>query len=266
MKKLLVFFLLFSITVSAQQKLKWPHHKKAVIVLTYDDALQSQLDVAVPQLEAAHLTGTFFLTGDANDTSIMPRWRELSKKGFELANHTVHHPCSANEDTRTHSGNYTVKDIITEIADMNHILFTIDGKTKRTFAYPCTETTVGNGKDYVDSLSKSGLIKYARIGGDTTSGVLIDFAHINPLLVPCYGLLDNTPGSQLIAFVKRVERNGGMGIIMMHGIGGDYIITPTEAHQQLVDYLKKNKKTIWVATFQQAMDYAMAHAHDNEGK
>lgn len=258
MKKLFLFLLLINAAAGAQQKIKWPHHKKAVIVLTYDDALRSQLDVAAPQLEAAHLTATFFLTGDI-DAQSAPRWAALSKKGFELANHTVTHPCSVNEDTPVHSTNYSVKDIIAEIDSMNRILFSIDGKTKRTFAYPCAETTVGNGKDYVDSLKKSGLIKYARIGGDTDSAVITDFANLDPFRVPSYGLEANTPGDKLIAFVKLIESKGGMGVIMFHGIGGDYITTQAAAHQQLIDYLKSNK-AIWVATFQQAMDYAMAHA------
>src|SRR5580700_8091860 len=51
--------------VSAQPKpMEWPHHKKATIVLTYDDALLSQLDTAVPQLKNAGFKATFFLTSD----------------------------------------------------------------------------------------------------------------------------------------------------------------------------------------------------------
>jgi peptidoglycan/xylan/chitin deacetylase (PgdA/CDA1 family) len=254
MRKILVFILLLNFSVQAQQKMQWPHHKKAVIVLTYDDALESQLDNAIPQLDAAHLKATFFLTGDINALTI-PRWRKVAKKGYELGNHTIFHPCLSTDDNPVASDHYTIHDILNEIEDMNHFLFAVDGKYNTTYAYPCTETTVG-GKDYVDSLKKSGLIRYARIGGDTDA-VITDFKHLNPLLVPSYGLEDNTTGEQLIAFVKKVEQRGGMGIFMFHGIGGDYITTPTESHQQLLTYLKKHKKEIWVATFQQAMDYVM---------
>jgi peptidoglycan-N-acetylglucosamine deacetylase len=61
----------------------------------------------------------------------------------------------------------------------------------------------------------------------------------------------------LIGFVRRVEETGGMGVIMFHGIGGDYITTSAAVHQELLDYLKKNSTTIWVPTFQQAMDYVV---------
>jgi len=253
MKKLLTILLLFSLTAHAQPKIKWPGNKKAVIVLTYDDALLSQLNTAVPQLEAANLKATFFLTSDITAQTI-PRWRMLSAKGFELGNHTIFHPCMAT-DNPVRSNNYTPYQIIREIEVMNRFLFAVDGKTTRTFAYPCTETTVG-GKSYVDTLKYYNLVKYARIGGGSDA-IVTDFKNLNPLLVPSYGLDDNTTGQQLIDYVKRVEQTGGMGVLMFHGIGGEYLTVSTEAHQQLITYLKLHQIDIWVPTFQQAMDYAL---------
>jgi len=252
MKSLVLFLLIFLTLAANAQKITWPNHKKAVIVLTYDDALESQLNNAVPQLEAAHFPATFFLTGDINSQTI-PRWRALSKRGFELGNHTIFHPCLSSDDNPTPSDNYTPYGIIKEIDVMNHLLFAVDGKTSRTFAYPCTETTVG-GKDYVDTLRKYALVKYARVGGDTDA-IVTDFKHLDLLQVPSYGLEDGTSGEKLIAYVKEVVKRGGMGVIMLHGIGGDYITTSSRAHQELITYLKNHRREIWVATFQQAMDY-----------
>lgn len=247
-----IFLLILQTGLQAQQ-LVWPNNKKAVIVLTYDDALLSQLNVAVPQLEAAHLKATFFLTGDINRLTI-DKWRALSKKGFEMGNHTIFHPCLSADDNPVHSENYTPYSIIREIDVMNHFLYAVDGKTLRTYAYPCTETTVG-GKNYVDTLRKYGLVKYARIGGDIYDAVIKDFKHLDPLQIPSYGLEDGTTGDALIAFVKKVQQSGGLGVIMMHGIGSDYITISAAAHQQLITYLKNNRDQIWVPTFMQAMDY-----------
>lgn len=254
MKKLIFSLLIINLAAQAQEKVQWPGHKKAVIVLTYDDALKSQLNIAVPQLKAAHLTATFFLTGDI-DSQTISEWRKLSKKGFELANHTIFHPCLSTDDNPVVSDKYTPYSIIREIEVMNHFLYAVDGKNSRTYAYPCAETTVGT-KDYVDTLRKYDLVKYARVGGDINS-VITDFKHLDPLQVPSFGLEDNTPATQLIAFVKSVQQSGGMGVIMFHGVGGDYITTSSAAHQELLNYLKENKKTLWITTFQKAMDYAM---------
>lgn len=233
----------------------WPQHKKSVIVLTYDDALLSQLNNAIPQLEKAGFKATFFLTSDL-DSSTIPRWRGLAKKGFELGNHTLYHPCSSTEDVTVTSEHYTPYQMIREIEIMNRLLFAIDGKNGRTYAYPCAETTVGDRKDYVDTLRHYRLVKYARVGGDTES-VITDFTHLDPLRIPSLGLEDSTSASTLIAYVKKVQASGGMGIIMFHGIGGDYITTSAAVHQQLIDYLKENGKDIWVTTFREAMDYAL---------
>jgi peptidoglycan/xylan/chitin deacetylase (PgdA/CDA1 family) len=260
MKRLSVLFLLLNFTAYGQQKMVWPDHKKAVIILTYDDALNSQLDIAIPQLDSAKLTGTFFLMGNLNSETI-PKWRTVSNKGYELANHSIYHPCLVlpPKDHPTINDGYTVYSMVREIGVMNSFLFAIDGKTSRSYAYPCTETTI-KGESYVDALRKSGFAKYARIGGDENA-VVTDFKNLDPLLVPSWGMAGNKTGEELIAFVKKAEQCGGMGVFMFHGIGGDYLTTSAAAHRELLDYLKKNKDKIWVATFQQAMDYISQQAN-----
>src|SRR5882757_3883467 len=256
MNKILLLSGLLSYCSVSGQSMEWPHHKKAFIVLTYDDALPSQLNTAIPQLKKAGFKATFFLTSDIDSLTI-PRWRALAKKGFELANHTVLHPCSGSEDNPVSSDVYTPYQMVREVDVMNRFLFAVDGKNSRTFAYPCAETTVG-GKDYVDTLRHYHLVKYARIGGDT-SAVITDFDHLDSLRIPSLGLEDNTPASTLTGFADSVLRHGCMGIIMFHGIGGDYITTSSQVHQELLNYLRENKRLFWVATFQEAMDYVMKH-------
>ena len=254
MKKPFLFLLLvlFGYCVAAQP-MQWPHHKQAAIVLTYDDALLSQLDNAVPQLERAGLKATFFLTSDL-DYRTIPRWREVAKKGFELGNHTLYHPCVSTTDNPVSSAGYTPYQMVREIEVMNWLLYAIDGRMTRTFTYPCTDTTAG-GQSYVDTLRYYKSVKYARLGGDEQTAVITDFAHLDSLRVPSLGLEDSSSADMLIRFVKTVQQRGGLGIIMFHGIGGDYITTAAAVHQQLLDYLVANKRSIWVPTFQEAMDY-----------
>lgn len=253
-KRILPMLCLFFCCRAVAQPIEWPNHRKAAIVLTYDDGLRSQLDVAVPQLRRGGFKATFFLTSDIDSQSI-PRWRAIAKKGFELGNHTLFHPCSDSNDNPVSSTRYTPQQMMREIDAMNRLLFAVDGRNGRTYAYPCAETTVG-GVDYVDSLRRSGVVKYARVGGDTDA-VITDPIHLDPLRVPAFGLDDSTGADMIIAFVKSVEQSGGMGVIMFHGVGGDYITTSSGVHQALLDYLARNRRAIWVATFQEVMDYVM---------
>ena len=60
----IALFLLLNIKAYTQQAPNKIEHKKPIIVLTYDDALTSQLQIAIPQLDSTNLTATFFLDGN----------------------------------------------------------------------------------------------------------------------------------------------------------------------------------------------------------
>jgi peptidoglycan/xylan/chitin deacetylase (PgdA/CDA1 family) len=258
MKKTVLYILLLLSTAAAAQP-----HKKVVIMLTYDDALASQLNVAIPQLDSMGFKATFFLTGYIGQTTI-PKWREVALKGHELANHSLYHPClitTVKANPANNSADYSVYMIIREIAEMNNLLFAVDGKTgPRTYAYPCTEVAVG-GVKYVDSLRNAGLIKYARIGGGNDA-IIADPKKVDPLQVPAWGVHAGVTGDELVAFVKKVQLSGGAGVLMFHGVGGDYITTPAAAHRQLLAYLKQHQDEIEVTTFRQGMDGVAAANHN----
>lgn len=237
--------------------------KKVIIVLTYDDGLASQLDIAIPQLDSLGFKGTFFLTGYVG-TKTIPRWRQVALKGHELANHSLYHPClltTVKGNAANNSANYSVYMMLREIGEMNNLLFAVDGgASPRTYAYPCTEVAVG-GINYVDSLRQSGLVKYARIGGGPDA-VITNFKKLDPLQVPAWGIHAGVTGDELIAFVKKVQQSGGMGVLMFHGVGGDYITTPAAAHKKLLLYLKQHENEIEVTTFRAGMDGVAALNHN----
>jgi peptidoglycan/xylan/chitin deacetylase (PgdA/CDA1 family) len=229
--------------------------KKVIIVLTYDDGLASQLDIAIPQLDSLGFKATFFLTGYVGPKTI-PRWRQVALKGHELANHSLYHPCllsTVKGNAANNSANYSVYMMLREIGEMNNLLFAVDGgASPRTYAYPCTEVAVG-GINYVDSLRQSGLVKYARIGGGSDA-VISDFKKLDPLQVPAWGIHAGVTGD--------VQQSGSMGVLMFHGVGGDYITTPAAAHKQLLLYLKQHENEIEVTTFRAGMDGVAALNHN----
>lgn len=259
MKRFLIVLIVLCIAIAAeaQQNIQWPKNKKGAIVLTYDDALISHLDIAAPQLNKHKLKGTFYLDGGMTEEE-MDRWRVVSAQGHELGNHTLYHPCSEKAlklHPRNTSESHDTYSILEEIAMMNRLLYGIDGKKTRTYAYPCTEVVVG-GVDYADTLRQSKLITYARVGGDKNA-VVRDFQNLDPMKVPSYALLNNQNADALIDFVKKVQQEGGLGVLMFHGVGGDYLTVSAEDHEKLLQYLAAHKDEIWVGTFQEVMDHVV---------
>src|SRR5436305_13494651 len=91
-------FFLSSIAQSANAK----HSKRAIICLTYDDGLETQLSTVIPQLDSVGLKATFFLNSiqGSSQSDIIGQtpeavlgWTNAAKDGHELANHTLYHPC-----------------------------------------------------------------------------------------------------------------------------------------------------------------------------
>jgi peptidoglycan/xylan/chitin deacetylase (PgdA/CDA1 family) len=227
----------------------WPGGKHAAVVLTYDDALTSQLDIALPALDAAGLKGTFFLTGSGLKPETVARWRAAAAAGHELGNHTVFHACAraaypAPERYTTET--YTVDTMLTEIRVMNAVLTAIDGKPVHAMATPCGAHLAG-GVDYLPALRQSGLVRYDRGVGGTVG---------DPLDVPSVWFAGKATGADMIAAVEKTEATGGLIVFGFHGVGGDYLTTSAEAHAALVAYLKAHQDTLWVAPFSTVMDAA----------
>lgn len=254
MKKFALAVLVFACGIaSAQTEFKWPAGKKAAIILSYDDALASQLAFAVPQLSKYGLKGTFFLDGRFKEED-MDRWTAAGRKGNELANHSVYHPCSEKAyKANSYAEQYTPDAMVREIGLMNKLLHGIDGMKTRTYAYPCGASLAG-GVDYTLQLKNSGFIKYARAGSDRNHTVVTDFKALDYFKVPAWGVAAKTDAAALIGLVKDTQKAGGFAVFMFHGVGGDYLDISAEAHEQLLQYLAADKD-VWVGTFQEVLDY-----------
>jgi peptidoglycan-N-acetylglucosamine deacetylase len=238
----------------------WPDGKVAAIVLTYDDALHSQLDIAVPQLDRAGFKGTFFLDGDVTAAEKL-RWRKVQQAGHELGNHSYFHPCPRAllpERPQHYTENYDVSRMLGEITSMNDVLAGIDGEKARTYSVPCSQTLVG-GVDYTSALRVSGLVKYARTGGDAYKSVVGDPGRVDRFQVPSWGPVDHPDGPHLVAYVTSVQEARGLGVFQFHGVGGDYLEVSERAHRELLQYLTRHPE-VWVDTFQNVMDYVVAHS------
>ena len=250
--------LLFGAIVMAAQAQagQWPGGRQLAVVLTYDDALSSHLDIAIPALDAAGLKGTFFLIGNVLAPEQIGRWRTAAAEGHELGNHTVRHACpqasyppARKLDT---SEAYDAEMMLAEIRTMNAFLTAIDGKSQHSFATPCGQHLAG-GVDYLPALRAKGLVRYTR-SADWPGGKVLD-----PMDVPCRWFDEKATGAEMISAVEEATRTGGLLVLGFHGVGGDYLKVSAEAHAQLLAYLKGHADTIWVAPFSTVMDYSTSH-------
>ena len=253
----LIFLLLISMPYFGNAQFKWPDGAKAAICLTYDDALDGQLDYAIPQLDSAGLKGTFFCTG--NSTCLynrMNEWRMAEKNGHELGNHTLFHPCLAIRPDGKKADwvkpeydlqNYNLPQLLNELKTANTLLKAIDGQEERAYGYTCSDITVG-GVPFTNSIK--GLFTAARSNGpipDTMNGYDI-------FKTPSWGVNDNT-AAELIAYVNKAREKGTIAIFMFHSVGGGYLNTSAENHRKLVEYISKNRKDFYCATFKEVMNY-----------
>ena len=234
----------------------WPNGARAAVVLTYDDALESQLDNAIPELDAANFKATFFLSGVQQKDVV--RWRGAAAKGHELGNHTIFHACSKADfaaDPRYTSEAYTPDSLLKEIAQQNVLLAAIDGRPQHGFATPCGESRAG-GQDYLEALRQSKLVTYVRGVVTLPADLVADVSTIDPVHLPSRGFGDGTTTAQLIELVQQAESGGGWAVFLFHGVGGDYLQVSDAVHRDFIAWLSNHRQEVWVTTLQQALDWA----------
>ena len=227
---------------------------RGTVVLTYDDALPSQLNHALPELDAAGLKATFFLsTVHAADVS---RWRAVAQAGHELGNHTIFHPCAAAKfpaDPRFTSEAYTPAGMIREVAQQETLLRALDGRAHHGFATPCGEHVVGAGEDYLEPLRAAHLVDYTRGVSMSDAEVCAGPAAADPMHVPARGFGEGTTLAELVAFARAAEASGGWAVYLFHGIGGDHLSVDDATHRAFVRWLRTHRRTIRVVTLRQAL-------------
>lgn len=248
MKKLLfiIHCSLLTIILNAQTSATW-NGKSCAVVLTYDDGLNIDLTNVIPALDSVGLKGTFYISDyfDGLKDQIF-KWRKAAAEGYELGNHTVWHPCEGGRPGRefvkpdVDLNNYTVARMVREIQTMNNTLEAIDGKTERTFAYPCGDMKI-HDTVYLDGLKN----EFIAARGVTSAMQTID--KVDLYNIDCYGINGET-GQQLIDLVKQAMQTHTLLVFLFHGVGGEHSLNvSSEAHSALLHFLQQNEKEIWVA-------------------
>ncbi len=239
-----------SVNINAQ--FKWPDGKKAAVVFTYDDGLDCHLDVAVPQLDEFGFKGTFYCTGNSQSLYNRPdEWRRIAQNGHELGNHTLFHPCNGLQfdwvKPEYDLNKYTIEQLIAELKTASTLLKAFDGKNARTFAYTCSNVSIGEN-DFSDEIQP--LFIAARADGpipQTMKGY-------NVYKAPSWMVEDKT-AEEMVDYLNDAKTKGTIAIFMFHSVGGGYLNVGAGEHYKLLKYLKENEADYYCATFLEVMQY-----------
>jgi peptidoglycan/xylan/chitin deacetylase (PgdA/CDA1 family) len=249
---------LMSPAAAAESRFVWPHGAQAAVSLAYDDALDSQLDTAIPALDKAGLKASFYLTlGSEVVKRRMADWRAAATRGHELGNHTLFHQCSRSAPDRSWvtPGNdldqTSPVQLVAQIRVGNTLLQAIDGRSERTFTTPCGDLRAG-GVEYQSLIQPDFVAIKSRLGG-----VVADMSTLDPYAVAVVAPV-NATGAQLIEWVQQAARAGTMVNINFHGIGDDYLSVSQQAHEELLNHLAAHRDVYWTDTFVKIMQYVKA--------
>ncbi len=236
----------FIVPVQAQNNQAWKG-KKCAVVLTYDDAIDQHLDNAAPLLDSLGLKATFYVT--AFSQSVQQRlkdWKKLPLKGHELGNHTLFHPCVGKAPGREwvsneqDLNNYTVQRMENEMRMTNLFLQSLDGKTKRTFAFTCGDMNVA------DSAFMNGM-KKDFVAARAVRNEMHRINEVDLYNVDCY-MVNNNSFEEMKAWVDKAIQTNSLLVILFHGVGGGNSLNVSiENHRKILRYIKQKEKEIYVA-------------------
>lgn len=228
---------LFITTTYASER--WPAGHKVAISLSYDDALNSQLDNALPALNQRDLKASFYVVPLSQAfKNRIEEWKQVAKQGHELGNHTLFHACDRSKpgrewvDPLNALNEKTVSDMLNEITVANTLLTAIDGYTTHTLTPPCFDQMTKDG-NYIDAVKDQ-------------------FIGIKSLDEPSFAVLltaADISAQEIIAFIEKQPKNIKLINVLFHGIGGDHLVTSTLEHTKLLDYLVANQDKYWVDTY-----------------
>ena len=234
--------------MSEIQESPWPEGCAGAVSLTFDDALSSQLEIAVPTLNEHGLRGTFYLNPRGDDwRERLAPWREVAATGHEIGNHTVNHLCSHNFAWHGRRGleECTLEDIDWEVAEgKRRLQELIPEQQEMSFCYPCYQDFVGQGltrQSYVPVVARHHLA--ARGRGEIANhprGADLHYLWSWPV--------EGMSGAQMVGLVEQAARDGRWAILTIHGVQQGRLAVTDTALRELCGHLAAHRERIWTAS------------------
>ena len=251
--------------MSKRDEFVWPQGQRCAVSLTYDDGLPIHYDLVGPLLEHYGLRGTFYVPA-ASDVRVHPmRWRLLGRRGHELGNHSLFHPCTRLPERESwlepwqDLRSYTLHRLREELATANLILQLLDGQKERTYGNTCCETEVG--RDDARASMAPVLQELFVAARGPLNGCVVDVRQPVDLHHLGHFSGDGLTFEAIKAEIESAAEIGGWTVWMMHGVGADthgLYIEPAE-HEKLVQWLGTHKELVWTAPLVKIAQHVAHH-------
>jgi peptidoglycan/xylan/chitin deacetylase (PgdA/CDA1 family) len=204
-----------------------------VVVLTFDDNCVSHATFVGPLLKKLGFGGTFYITEAFPDKKMYMSWEQiksLEDLGFEIGNHSVHHPAFSSIKT---------EECLREIAGIENDCATNRLARPTTFCWP--GYGVNNG--IFTAMAEKGYL-FARGGHERPYAPATD----NPFDTPSFTVHDGTLKDK-DSFVNAAKQAvpGKIVIFTFHGVPDPehpWVKTEPASFEECMKYLKDNNYTV----------------------
>ena len=238
----------------------WPGDCQSAVSLTFDDGTASQLELAVPMLNEMNLQGTFYLNPREDYEQKLAPWRDVAATGHEVGNHTVSHPCAANnvvaptlpphwgpdEGRRRTLEEMTLEEMDADIAEASRRIQTlVPEQSAFSFAYPCYQSFVGRGitrQSYVPLVARH-CIAGRGVGEKPIAN---DPAYCDLAYLWAWRC-ERMTGAELVGLAESTVAQGRWGILVFHGIHAGHLSIGERDLAELCAFLARHRERVWTA-------------------
>ena len=198
--------------------LKWKDGKKGVFFMCFDDSAPTFIATVIPELQKRKLPGTFYnIPGSDWHRKNQAFW-DHPLPGIEYGNHTY-----------THKGVASQEELEQELQKAND-------EIARCFP--------GRPQNRLISFAKPGGVAWS-LSPEATTQVLNRFHLVWRPQFEGYHMPVKT-AEELCALPAKAVAEGTMEHVNFHGVGGDWLSTPTNVFLALLDALDAHRGELWI--------------------
>jgi hypothetical protein len=227
------------------QGFTWPEGKKIAVSLTFDDARLSQPDKGIPLLDKYGVKATFYIS-PGNMLNRLEAWKLAVKRGHEVGNHSVLHPCSGNFSwSRSRAlEDYTLERMRDELDSANRFINEKLGVIPVSFGYPCGQTFIGRGinvQSYVPLIAMMFETGRGWLSKASNDPSYCDLSQLNAIE------LDGKSFEQILSLIETAKTSGSWLILAGHEMNVEGNQTSRlETIEALCKYASDPANGIWI--------------------